>query len=204
MSDEHKDAAVQEAPRAGIHSGKDLPLAQSAPSNAAGQELPAVTTARPTKDDSQISANPEGGDSAQQPAPAAPISPRAAVLKVANEVCGYPTRQIVDYLRAFAATMPDEAPAAQALNTTKDAHPCAIECQRHEHKGYPRCGDRQMCDYEALQEKSIADLIPIWYEGGTMEQMLDEAYAQIRLLENRAMAQRLCALADTPPDESKR
>ena len=31
--------------------------------------------------------------------------------------------------------------------------------------------------------ESIADLIPRWYEGGTTEQMLEEALAQIRLLE---------------------
>lgn len=32
-------------------------------------------------------------------------------------------------------------------------------------------------------KESIADLIPQWYEGVTHEQMLDEAFAQIRLLE---------------------
>lgn len=32
---------------------------------------------------------------------------------------------------------------------------------------------------------SIADQIPQWYEGGTKEQMLDEAFAQIRMLESR-------------------
>lgn len=33
------------------------------------------------------------------------------------------------------------------------------------------------------ESTSIADLIPQWYEGGTCEQMLEEALAQIRLLE---------------------
>lgn len=33
------------------------------------------------------------------------------------------------------------------------------------------------------QQESIADLIPMWFEGCTPEQMLDEAFAQIRLLE---------------------
>ena len=32
--------------------------------------------------------------------------------------------------------------------------------------------------------ESLADLIPKWYEGGTTEQMLDEAFAQIRTLES--------------------
>jgi len=61
-------------------------------------------------------------------------------------------------------------------------HPCAVECQRHEHKGYRRC---QETGSECEEEKtaSIADLIPQWYEGGTLEQMLDEAFAQIRILE---------------------
>lgn len=35
---------------------------------------------------------------------------------------------------------------------------------------------------------SIADMIPKWFEGGTTEQMLDEALAQIRLLEARLTA----------------
>lgn len=38
--------------------------------------------------------------------------------------------------------------------------------------------------HDATHE-SIADLIPKWYEGGTQEQMLDEALAQIRTLEAR-------------------
>ena len=29
----------------------------------------------------------------------------------------------------------------------REAHPCAIECQRKVHKGYPRCVDAGQCDY---------------------------------------------------------
>lgn len=32
-------------------------------------------------------------------------------------------------------------------------HPCAIECQRREHKGYLRCTDANQCDYGAKQMK---------------------------------------------------
>ena len=64
-------------------------------------------------------------------------------------------------------------------------HPCAIECQRKVHKGYPRCVDANQCDHGELNmEKSIADLIDDWYEGGSCDQKLDEAKAQIRKLEN--------------------
>ncbi len=49
------------------------PLPESGTNNAAGPELPAVTSARPNgKDDRQTSADPTHGDSAQYPAPAAP------------------------------------------------------------------------------------------------------------------------------------
>lgn len=34
-----------------------------------------------------------------------------------------------------------------------------------------------------MNAASIADMIPEWYEGGTTEQMLDEALSQIRILE---------------------
>lgn len=36
---------------------------------------------------------------------------------------------------------------------------------------------------ESRRTRSIADMIPEWFEGGTDAQMLDEALAQIRLLE---------------------
>jgi hypothetical protein len=44
-----------------------------------------------------------------------------------------------------------------------------------------RGGPEDQCP--AFNNASIADLIPQWYEGGTPEQMLDEAFAQIRTLE---------------------
>ena len=28
-----------------------------------------------------------------------------------------------------------------------DDHPCSIECQRHVHKGYPKCLDANQCDH---------------------------------------------------------
>lgn len=37
----------------------------------------------------------------------------------------------------------------------------------------------------AAAAQSIADMIPKWFEGESVEQMLDEAFAQIRLLEAR-------------------
>lgn len=40
----------------------------------------------------------------------------------------------------------------------------------------------------ATTGKSIADMIPQWFEGGTQEQMLDEAFAQIRTLEASAQS----------------
>lgn len=65
-------------------------------------------------------------------------------------------------------------------------HPCTIECQRQVHKGYPKCVDTHQCDHGQIPERSIADLIPEWYDGGTKEQMLDEAFAHIRRLESAA------------------
>lgn len=78
--------------------------------------------------------------------------------------------------------MQDEQPARNG-----EVHPCAIECQRREHKGYPRCVDANQCDHNGRTSvTSIADLIEEWFEGGTVEQKLDEAKAQIRKLESAA------------------
>jgi hypothetical protein len=55
-------------------------------------------------------------------------------------------------------------------------------------------------DYgQADRTDSVADLIPQWYEGGTQEQKLDEAYAQIRRLESK-----LAALSRLPAAEGRK
>lgn len=53
--------------------------------------------------------------------------------------------------------------------------------------------------------RSIADQIPEWFEGGTVEQMRDEAFAQIRKLEAEkatvltALYAAISALAEADP-----
>lgn len=75
-------------------------------------------------------------------------------------------------------------------------HPeCVTECQTATYKGYPPCNGA--CDMRLATERrtrpesaaaeSLADQIPKWYEGGMTEQMLDEAFAQIRILEAAAI-----------------
>jgi hypothetical protein len=76
-------------------------------------------------------------------------------------------------------------------------HPCKIECQRRVHKGYANCVDEGQCDYAKLPERSLADEIPEWFEGGTCQQMLDEAFAQIRRLET------MLAAAPSPSGNSR-
>jgi hypothetical protein len=53
-------------------------------------------------------------------------------------------------------------------------------CEQHGHWDSDFVENCPLC----ASSESIADLIPQWYEGGTCQQMLDEAFAQIRLLES--------------------
>lgn len=44
-------------------------------------------------------------------------------------------------------------------STATQEHPCALECQRHEHKGYPRCVDANQCDHKEIQMKETPESI---------------------------------------------
>ena len=117
--DEHKNTAVRVAGHSKGYPNAPAPV-QSAPSNAAGQAL-----VRPAgvQLSAQAGSIPAVDGSSPSPAPAAPISPRAAVLEAAR-ICEaaalnigdkyYPTmnKNCAKALRALVDTMPDEALSA--------------------------------------------------------------------------------------------